>query len=148
MYRPVVRQVLTRHHRQQRCLWAQTHRRWTRQDLRKTLTTRSAALVNITTVPRLVLVCLDLPSLENATRNILVVTVHFTCYAQAYVTKVQKASTMSRVLWEKLFIHYGRSTAGPQLAGVNKSSTSPYHPQGNPQSERLIRTLLNDLGTF
>uniref|UniRef100_A0AAZ3Q7W6 Transposase Tc1-like domain-containing protein n=1 Tax=Oncorhynchus tshawytscha TaxID=74940 RepID=A0AAZ3Q7W6_ONCTS len=27
--RPVVRQVLTRHHRQQRHLWAQTHRRWT-----------------------------------------------------------------------------------------------------------------------
>ena len=26
---PVVRQVLTRHHRQQRRLWAQTHRRWT-----------------------------------------------------------------------------------------------------------------------
>ena len=25
--RPVVRQVLTRHHRQQRCLWAQIHRR-------------------------------------------------------------------------------------------------------------------------
>ena len=33
--RPVVRQVLTRHHRQQRCLWAQTHRRWTRQDWQK-----------------------------------------------------------------------------------------------------------------
>ena len=29
---PVVRQVLTRHHRQQGHLWAQTHRRWTRQD--------------------------------------------------------------------------------------------------------------------
>uniref|UniRef100_A0AAZ3SX26 Transposase Tc1-like domain-containing protein n=1 Tax=Oncorhynchus tshawytscha TaxID=74940 RepID=A0AAZ3SX26_ONCTS len=27
--RPVVRQVLTRHHRLQRRLWAQTHRRWT-----------------------------------------------------------------------------------------------------------------------
>uniref|UniRef100_A0AAZ3RBG3 Transposase Tc1-like domain-containing protein n=1 Tax=Oncorhynchus tshawytscha TaxID=74940 RepID=A0AAZ3RBG3_ONCTS len=27
--RPVVRQVLTRHHWQQRRLWAQTHRRWT-----------------------------------------------------------------------------------------------------------------------
>ena len=27
--RPVVSQVLTRHHRQQRRLWAQTHRRWT-----------------------------------------------------------------------------------------------------------------------
>uniref|UniRef100_A0AAZ3P353 Transposase Tc1-like domain-containing protein n=1 Tax=Oncorhynchus tshawytscha TaxID=74940 RepID=A0AAZ3P353_ONCTS len=30
--RPVVRQVLTRHHRKQRHLWAQTHRHWTRQD--------------------------------------------------------------------------------------------------------------------
>ena len=27
-----VRQVLTRHHRQQCCLWAETHRHWTRQD--------------------------------------------------------------------------------------------------------------------
>ena len=30
--RPVVRQVLTRHQRQQHCLLAQTHRLWTRQD--------------------------------------------------------------------------------------------------------------------
>uniref|UniRef100_A0A4W5JLR5 Tc1-like transposase DDE domain-containing protein n=1 Tax=Hucho hucho TaxID=62062 RepID=A0A4W5JLR5_9TELE len=37
--RPVVRQVLTRHHRQQRCLWAQTHRRWIRQDWQKVLFT-------------------------------------------------------------------------------------------------------------
>ena len=37
--RPVVRQVLTRHH-QQRCrLWAQTHHRWTRQDWQKVLFT-------------------------------------------------------------------------------------------------------------
>uniref|UniRef100_A0A673YR65 Tc1-like transposase DDE domain-containing protein n=1 Tax=Salmo trutta TaxID=8032 RepID=A0A673YR65_SALTR len=35
--RPVVRQVLTRHHWQQRRLWAQTHRRWTRQDWQKVL---------------------------------------------------------------------------------------------------------------
>ncbi|XP_071271667.1 uncharacterized protein, partial [Salvelinus alpinus] len=33
--RPDVRQVLTRHHLQQRRLWAQTHRRWTRQDWQK-----------------------------------------------------------------------------------------------------------------
>ena len=38
-YRPVVRQVLTRHHRQQRRLLAQTHRRWTRQDWQKVLFT-------------------------------------------------------------------------------------------------------------
>uniref|UniRef100_A0AAZ3S855 Transposase Tc1-like domain-containing protein n=1 Tax=Oncorhynchus tshawytscha TaxID=74940 RepID=A0AAZ3S855_ONCTS len=37
--RPVVRQVLTRHHWQQRRLWAQTHRCWTRQDWRKLLFT-------------------------------------------------------------------------------------------------------------
>uniref|UniRef100_A0AAZ3Q5W9 Transposase Tc1-like domain-containing protein n=1 Tax=Oncorhynchus tshawytscha TaxID=74940 RepID=A0AAZ3Q5W9_ONCTS len=37
--RPVVRQVLTRHHRQQRHLWAQTHRCWTRQDWQKVLFT-------------------------------------------------------------------------------------------------------------
>ena len=35
--RPVVRQVLNRHHRQQRRLWEQTHRRWTRQDWQKVL---------------------------------------------------------------------------------------------------------------
>jgi transposase len=37
--RPVVRQVLTRQHRQQSRLWAQTHRRWTRQDWQKVLFT-------------------------------------------------------------------------------------------------------------
>ena len=37
--RAVVRQVLTRHHWQQRCLWAQTHRPWTRQDWQKVLFT-------------------------------------------------------------------------------------------------------------
>ncbi|XP_073671386.1 uncharacterized protein [Paramisgurnus dabryanus] len=35
--RPVVRQVLTRHHQQQRRLWAQTHLRWTRQEWQKVL---------------------------------------------------------------------------------------------------------------
>jgi transposase len=35
----VVRQVFKKHHRQQRRLWAQTHRRWTRQDWHKVLFT-------------------------------------------------------------------------------------------------------------
>ncbi|XP_071270478.1 uncharacterized protein, partial [Salvelinus alpinus] len=42
--RPVVRQVLTRHHQQQRCLWAQTHRRWTRHDWKKVLFTDKPVL--------------------------------------------------------------------------------------------------------
>uniref|UniRef100_A0A674EY23 Tc1-like transposase DDE domain-containing protein n=1 Tax=Salmo trutta TaxID=8032 RepID=A0A674EY23_SALTR len=37
--RPVVRQVLTRHHRQQCHLWAQTHHHWTRQDCQKVIFT-------------------------------------------------------------------------------------------------------------
>ena len=37
--RPIVRQVLTRHHRQQRRIWAQTHRLWTRQDWQKVAAT-------------------------------------------------------------------------------------------------------------
>uniref|UniRef100_A0AAZ3RS03 Tc1-like transposase DDE domain-containing protein n=1 Tax=Oncorhynchus tshawytscha TaxID=74940 RepID=A0AAZ3RS03_ONCTS len=40
--RPVVRQVLTRHHRQQRRLWAQTHRCWTRQAWQKVLFTEES----------------------------------------------------------------------------------------------------------
>ena len=38
-YRPIVRQVLTTHHRQQCRLWTQTHRLWTRQDWQKLLST-------------------------------------------------------------------------------------------------------------
>uniref|UniRef100_A0A674DDV1 Transposase Tc1-like domain-containing protein n=1 Tax=Salmo trutta TaxID=8032 RepID=A0A674DDV1_SALTR len=37
--RPVVRQVLIRHHQRQRRLWAQTHHRWTRQDRQKVIFT-------------------------------------------------------------------------------------------------------------
>ena len=39
--------------------------------------------------------------------NILIVTDHFTRYAQAYVTPNQKASTVAKTLWDKFFIHYG-----------------------------------------
>ena len=39
--------------------------------------------------------------------NILVVTNHFTQYAQAYVTSSQKAPVVTRTLWDNFFIHYG-----------------------------------------
>ncbi|XP_067303264.1 uncharacterized protein [Pseudorasbora parva] len=42
--RPVVRRVLTRHHQQQRRLWAQTHLRWTRQEWQKVLFTDEPVL--------------------------------------------------------------------------------------------------------
>ena len=39
--------------------------------------------------------------------NILIVTDHFTWYAQAYVTLNQKANTVAKTLWDKFFVHYG-----------------------------------------
>ena len=38
--------------------------------------------------------------------NILVVTDHFTRYAQAYVTPSQKASVVAKTLWDNFFVHY------------------------------------------
>ncbi|XP_028853221.1 uncharacterized protein LOC114800249 [Denticeps clupeoides] len=113
------------------------------------------------------LICIDFLSLEPDSKNVcnvLVVTDHYTRYAQAFPTKDQKSSTVAKVLWEKFFIHYGlpRQVHSDQgrdfechlihdllkMLGVKKSRTTPYHPQGDPQPERFNRTLLNMLGTL
>uniref|UniRef100_A0A8C8SVT0 Integrase catalytic domain-containing protein n=1 Tax=Pelusios castaneus TaxID=367368 RepID=A0A8C8SVT0_9SAUR len=134
---------------------------------RKALPTRAAYLKNITSSKPLELVCIDFLSLEVDRKNmgnILVVTDHFTRYAQAYPTCDQKATTVARVLWEKYFSVYGflariHSDQGwdfeshllrevPRMAGIKKSRTTPYHPQGDPQPERFNRTLLDMLETL
>lgn len=111
--------------------------------------------------------CIDFLSLETDSKgfaNVLVVTDHFTQYAQAFPTKDQKANTVAKVLYEKYFVHYGlpariHSDQGTDfesrlikellsMLGVRKSRTTPYHPQGNPQPERFNRTLLAMLGTL
>lgn len=97
-------------------------------------------------------------------KSILVVTDHYTRYAQAFPTKDQTAKTVAKVLWENFFVHYGlpqrlHSDQGrdfeskviyelTRLLGVQKSRTTPYHPQGDPQPERFNRTLLGMLGTL
>lgn len=98
------------------------------------------------------------------TENVLVITDHYTRYAQAFPTRDQKASTVAKVLIEKYFVHYGlpkrmHSDQGRDFEsrlvhevlgtlGIEKSRTTPYHPQGDPQPERFNRTLLNMLGTL
>ena len=96
--------------------------------------------------------------------NILVVTDHFTRYAQAYVTTSTTALTTAKILVEKFFTQYGWPTKlisyqAPQFesklftalmneAHIKKIQTTPYRPQGNAQCERFNRTLIGMLGTL
>ena len=96
--------------------------------------------------------------------NVLVVTDHFTRYAQAYVTRTQTTRMTAKTLWDKFIVHYGlpqkilmdqgqnfRSqlvTDLCELMGMRKVQTSPYHPQTNGQCERFNSTLINMLGTL
>ena len=96
--------------------------------------------------------------------NVLVVMVHFTYYAQAYVTQFQMALSMAKTLWDNLIIHYrlmekivldqGRNFDSGLIAdlcklmGTKKHRTSLHHPQTNDQSKRFNSTLINMLGTL
>ncbi len=109
---------------------------------------------------------MDFLSLEPESRNtkdILVITDHFTKYAVAIPTKDQKAVTVAKCLWDQFLTHYGfpeqlHSDQGRDfeshvikelctLTNIRKVRTSPYHPRGNPV-ERFNRTLLSMLGTL
>ena len=134
---------------------------------RKTAPTKAAELVNITSSAPMELVCIDFLSLEKSKgghENILVITDHFSRYAQAIPTRNQKATITAKVLFENFFLHYGfpavlHSDKGAnveskvirklcEIAGVKKSSTTPYHLMGNRMVERYNKTLLNMLGTL
>ena len=126
-----------------------------------------APLKNIVATHPLELVHLDFLCLEpgkGLEENVLVITDHFTRYAQAYVTRTQTAQTMAKTLWDKFIVHYGLPKKiltnqgcnfGSQLVadlceliGVWQIQTSPYHPQTNGQCERFNSTLINMLGTL
>ncbi|XP_043099138.1 uncharacterized protein LOC122347977 [Puntigrus tetrazona] len=133
---------------------------------RKARPEKAAPLVNIRTTRPLELLCMDYLSLEadkSGTKDILVITDHFTKFAVAIPTPNQKARTVAKCLWENFMVHYGipeklHSDQGPdfesrtikelcQVAGIHKVRTTPYHPRGNPV-ERFNRTLLDMLGTL
>ncbi|XP_041963296.1 uncharacterized protein LOC121720890 [Alosa sapidissima] len=133
----------------------------------KTIPRKTAPLNQLTSRGPLDLVCIDFLSIEPDSRgvaNVLVVTDHYTRYAQAYTTKDQRAPTVAKVLVERFFVNYGlpsriHSDQGRDfesrlmkellnMLGIRKSRTTPYHPQGDPQPERFNRTLLSMLGTL
>lgn len=118
---------------------------------RKSAVQKAAQLVNIQTSRPLELVCMDFLSVEpdsSNTKDILVITDHFTKYAVAIPTRNQKAQTVARCLWDHFLVHYGfpeklHSDQGPdfesntirelcRIAGIRKVRTTPYYPRGNP----------------
>ena len=113
------------------------------------------------------LVHMDFLSIEPSKgniENVLVITDHFTRYAQAYASKTQRAQATAKLLWENFIRHYGflekfLSDQGRnfeseliselcKLAQVEKVHTTPYHPMTNGQCERFNSTLCNMLGTL
>ena len=96
--------------------------------------------------------------------NVLVVTDHFTRYAQAFVTTSQTALVVAQTLYKEYFVHYGwpeklhSDQAGNfeskvieelcKIAQVQKIRTTPYNPKGNAQCEKFNQTLLSMIGTL
>ena len=127
----------------------------------------SANLVVVESTFPMDLVCMDFLSLEMSAggyEHILVITDHFTRYAQAIPTKNQSAKTTARVLFDNFICHYGfparlHSDQGRNfesevikelcsIVSIDKSRTTPYHPMGNGMPGRFNQTLLNMLGTL
>ena len=79
--------------------------------------------------------------------NILIITDHFTRYAQAHITSSHKAPIVAKMLSDHFFIHYGfpekiLSDQGQNLESlliselcelnqIKKLRTTPYRPEGN-----------------
>ena len=134
--------------------------------IRRKAVPQKAPMSSIQVHTPLALVCMDFLSIEpdsKGTKDILVITDHFTKYAIAVPTKNQTAKVVAEALWDNLVSVYGwptqlHSDQGRdfeskviselcKLGNITKSRTTPYHPQGNPV-ERYNRTLLGMLGTL
>lgn len=93
---------------------------------RKALPQQAAPLKQITSQGPLDLVCIDFLSLESDSQgfsNILVLTDHFTRYAQAFPAKDQMAATVAKILCERY--RCSGSVSQGHLPIIHKETPSP-----------------------
>ena len=104
-----------------------------------------------------------LPETPAGNLYVLVVSDYFTRYTEAYAIPNQEAVTVARKLVDNFFLQFspperlhsdqGRNFESSviaevcQLLGVEKSRTTPYHPQSDGLVERFNRMLLGMLAT-
>ena len=94
----------------------------------------------------------------------LVVTDHFTRFAQVYATKTKSSKAAADKIFNQFIMEFGwpskiHSDLGGKftsklfaelhrISGIKSSKTTPYHPEGNGKAERFNRTLCGMLKTL